>query len=339
MKFEEMILNEERKVKLTVCLHPSVVETIGSSKRPAVLVLPGGGYLYCSDGEAENVAKHYYDAGYQAFVLRYSVGKHATWPHPLEDYEQAMELIRGNAEKWLIHPDKIAVIGFSAGGHLAACAATMARQRPNAAILGYAALQKETLDICPPDLPSPIDHVDEHTCPCFLFSARDDVLVPIENTLKFQMALTEHDIMYESHIYAYGGHGFSTGEEAEHLCRRAPDWIQDSIGWLEDVFGTMQEDGFSEPVCPPKMNADREEMLSADCSIGHLRKQPGEVQTLLTEIFAAADEFEANRGGIGIDVGPMMKRVKLREFLRFKGKSEDEIAQLDTQLRKIPNVR
>lgn len=73
------------------------------------------------------MAQEYLRAGYHAFVLRYSVGwENAVWPNPLEDYDQAMELITAHAKEWHLIPEKIAVIGFSAGGHLAACAATMA---------------------------------------------------------------------------------------------------------------------------------------------------------------------------------------------------------------------
>ena len=71
--------------------------------------------------------------------MRYSIKEDAKWPNPLEDYEEAMELIRSKSEEWNVYEDKIALIGFSAGGHLAASAATMSINRPNAAILGYAA--------------------------------------------------------------------------------------------------------------------------------------------------------------------------------------------------------
>src|SRR5699024_3994003 len=133
MKIQEIVLNSKRDVKLT-----ALVQGVGGEfnleKRPAVLILPGGGYSFCSDREAEPVAFAYAQAGYQAFILRYSVGEHKQWPNPLEDYEQAMELIKSNPE-WHVYGDKIGVIGFSAGGHLAASAATMAKNRPNAAIL------------------------------------------------------------------------------------------------------------------------------------------------------------------------------------------------------------
>ena len=91
----------------------------------------------CSDREADPVALAFMKAGYQAFVLRYSTGKHRAWPNPLEDYEQAMDLIKEKAEVWHLDADRIAAIGFSAGGHLCACAATIAKNKPAAAILVY----------------------------------------------------------------------------------------------------------------------------------------------------------------------------------------------------------
>ena len=74
----------------------------------------------------------FFAEGYHAFVLRYSVGENAKWPNPLNDAESALELIRANCSTWGIDPMKIAVIGFSAGGHLAAALSTMGRIKPNA---------------------------------------------------------------------------------------------------------------------------------------------------------------------------------------------------------------
>lgn len=82
----------------------------------------------CSDREADPIAFPYLKAGYQAFILRYSVGKDSVWPNPMNDYEEAMELIREKSEEWHVLTDKIAVIGFSAGGILAGCAATMSEK-------------------------------------------------------------------------------------------------------------------------------------------------------------------------------------------------------------------
>ena len=119
--------------------------------RPAVVIFPGGGYDYTSDREAEPVANAYLAAGYSAFVVRYAVGADARHPHPLLDAAAAIALLRARAEEFHIDPQKIAVCGFSAGGHLAAHIGTqwhlpLLRDtlggksedfRPNAMVLGY----------------------------------------------------------------------------------------------------------------------------------------------------------------------------------------------------------
>ena len=164
MKAQEIILNESRNVTLTAYLQ-EVEGEFGFSKRPAMLVIPGGGYAMCSDREADPVAMAYLKAGYQAFVLRYTCTPKGKWPLPLMDYEQAMALIEENAEAWHIDTTKIAVVGFSAGGHLAACAATVAEHKPTAAVLVYPAILKDICDLCQPGMPYPHEHVTAETCP------------------------------------------------------------------------------------------------------------------------------------------------------------------------------
>ncbi|MEE1328552.1 MAG: alpha/beta hydrolase, partial [Oscillospiraceae bacterium] len=101
-------------------------------KRPAVLVLPGGGYLYCSHREGEPVALRYAAAGFHAFVLRYSTRWDAAGFSPLAEASWAIGYIRENAEEWNIDPDCLAVCGFSAGGHLALSSGLLAENKPNA---------------------------------------------------------------------------------------------------------------------------------------------------------------------------------------------------------------
>ena len=245
MKTQVIRLNEERNVTLTAYLQEVGGEFPHVLKRPAVIILPGGGYYLCCDREADPVAMHYLAAGYQVFILRYSVKEHAKWPTPLDDYEQAMKLIRSKAEEWNLHSDKVAVVGFSAGGHLAAATATMSENRPNAAILGYALLND---DVKPhnADAPNTVLAVDKNTCPCFLFSTRDDTVVKISNSLDFMQALVEHDVPFECHIYSVGPHGISTDDDDvrcmdEVACSRAKNWVADSIGWLRDTFGEWRE--------------------------------------------------------------------------------------------------
>ena len=125
MTIERIVLNPERNVSLTTYIQPVGGDYGQIERRPAVLVIPGGGYHFCSDREAEPVAFAYLKAGYQAFILRYSLNEQAVWPNPLDDYEQAMALIRRNAGEWHVAEDRSAVVGFSVGGDLAACAATL----------------------------------------------------------------------------------------------------------------------------------------------------------------------------------------------------------------------
>ena len=91
MHQELITLSEERNVTLTAILQDVGGEFRGITARPAVLVIPGGGYRFCSDREADPVALAYMKAGYQAFILRYSVGEDSEWPQPLKDYDRAME--------------------------------------------------------------------------------------------------------------------------------------------------------------------------------------------------------------------------------------------------------
>ena len=271
MQTELITLNQKRNVTLTAYIQEVKGDFRYVSKRPAILILPGGGYQYCTNREADPVAMPYLKAGYQAFILRYSVKEYAKWPNPLDDYEQAMELIRSNHEKWHLYKDKVAVIGFSAGGHLAGCAATMAKNKPDAAILGYAVTKGDLVHQCEKTAPDVVSFVSADTCPCFLFATRTDQVVPVINTIEFTQALAQHDISFESHIYAYGPHGFSTGDTSVQskdvpLCNRAPGWVEDSIGWLRDMFGDFDQDSMTTPVCKKHVTSDYDPVLSVDCT-------------------------------------------------------------------------
>lgn len=105
-------------------------------RRPAMLVIPGGGYLGTSDREAEFVALAFAAKGYHAFVLRYHVEEEARMPQPILDGFKAVSIIRAHADAWCVDPDKIAAVGFSAGGHLASALATMWKDETFARQLG-----------------------------------------------------------------------------------------------------------------------------------------------------------------------------------------------------------
>ena len=333
MNTEFLTLNEERHVSLTAYIQP-VGGEFPLSQRPAVLIIPGGGYHFCSEREADPVAFPYLKAGYQAFILRYSLNEQAQWPNPLDDYEQAMSLIRRNAETWHVAKDRIAVIGFSAGGHLAACAATMSVNRPNAAILGYPVIDGLCArDYLPsaPDVPSA---VDEKTCPCFVFATRTDNLVPAENALHLINALWAHEIAFESHIYSNGPHGLSTGDPA--LCERAhcsryANWVSDSIAWLSDVLGAVTLNGLMEPEFGGKVNGNREKTLNLDCTIAYLQDHP-EGKAILGEIHAA----HPGRPMVPPEAAGV---ITLRDSLEYLGMDAEKVRQLEQRLLAVQNSR
>lgn len=345
MRVEQIVLNEKRNVTLTVYLQEVGGEFRNVVKRPAMLVLPGGGYQMCSDREADPVAMPYLKAGYQVFILRYSVRADAVWPNPLEDYEQAMELIRSRAEEWNLYADKVAVIGFSAGGHLAAAAATMAKNRPNAAILGYA-VTSEDVKGCNKTAPDTICEVDFDTCPCFLFATRTDNVVLIANSIRFMEALDQYGIAFESHIYSHGPHGFSTCDTSvQHkdtvISSRVPNWVADSISWLKDVFGDYGDGEMTKPVCPVHVNGDHEPFLSADCTFGRLMSNPQSkaiLDVLMAQMQKAGSQAAETGMEMNEDMAAMVNKMTLRDMLAFGNTPVSIIEQLDEQLKQIPNV-
>lgn len=330
MRQETIILNENRNVTLTAYLQ-EVAGEFQFAKRPAILVLPGGGYAMCSDREADPVALAYLKAGYQAFILRYSTGKNKTWPNPLEDYEQAMALIAERAEEWHLDSRRIAAVGFSAGGHLCACAATIAKHKPAAAILVYPSILKDICDMCQPGMPQPNEHVTGETSPCFFVAARDDRTVDVKNSLMMQLALAEKGIPFESHIYSYGGHGFSTADDwiiNNSLSSRTPHWVDDSIGWLKETLGTLTMKGFSEPNIAVSKNGDTAPVLSVMCTLNHIRKQSADAISLLKPLFdgmqAVADARDFSMEGLMAAVGNNTLR-ELMEMVQVDGATIQEI--------------
>ena len=347
MKKERIILNEKRNVKMTAYLQPGWDGFPKIEKRPAVLIIPGGGYQVCSPTEADPVAFGYLKAGYQVFILRYSVGEFNEWPNPLDDYEQAMEMIRAKADEWRVYPDKIAVIGFSAGGHLACAAAAMSKNRPNAAILGYPAAGEDVQGYNP-SAPDAIAAIDENTCPCFIFATRNDHLVPIKNSLKIMEALNKAGVSFESHIYNFGPHGFSIAHPSigsishkkEPISARAKNWVSDSISWLSEMFGEICDGGMTEPVCARYADDNHAESLSADCTIEHIMHNP-EGAAVLAELMKRIDELNCSYicPDLWSDEGKYFKDMTLRAFMQEGAVPTDEAEAVELKLHNIKNDR
>ena len=238
---------------------------------PAVVICPGGGYAYVSAREADPIAKPYFAAGYHVFLLEYTTGEGAKDFTPLWQLASAMLYIREHAAQWLLDAEKIAVCGFSAGGHLAASLGTLyhdgkflntvrarwgispdpARIRPDAMILGYPVIladafaHKGSLELVSGSPEGSAgyayfgldQHVDADTPPTFLWHTATDGRVPVENSLRFALSLSAARVPFELHVLPTGGHGMSVctrevNSEDPYNAR----WMEWSIRWLSKTF-------------------------------------------------------------------------------------------------------
>ena len=233
--------------------------SLGQEKnRPAIVICPGGGYLYCSPREAEPIALRYAARGFHAFILRYSVGWDATGFAPLQEVSWVIGYLREHAEQWHIDPNKIATCGFSAGGHLALAAGVKGENKPNAMILGYPAVttpnnpmsnfmvkllsgKKEVTDADCAEF-SLENFITRDAPPVFLAATAEDGLSPygallVANTYS---RLGKH---YELHMFQHGPHGYALADEttADGSCQvlnsSFAQWHGLSVDWLYRIFG------------------------------------------------------------------------------------------------------
>jgi acetyl esterase/lipase/ubiquinone/menaquinone biosynthesis C-methylase UbiE len=235
-------LTNVSKPTLTVC-RPETSKNTGA----AVLVFPGGGYNALAwDHEGEQVARWLNSAGIMAAVLKYRVprregtSKETPPIQALMDAQRAISLVRSKAAGWGVDPKRIGVLGFSAGGHLAAWSATNfdkraydkmdpsdeASCRPDFAVMIYpgGVVKAGTTEL------SPAIRVTPKTPPCFFAHAGDDRVSP-ENSVMMYLALKRAAVPAELHIYASGGHGFGlrpTGKPAATWPKRCEDWLRAS---------------------------------------------------------------------------------------------------------------
>lgn len=268
MEYEVINLREESINGFMPTLSTYIIDDcLGSylyRKFPAIIVCPGGGYGFCSKREAEIIALQFTAAGYHAFVLDYAVAPDNCYPEPQKNLSDAISLVRRNAEDWRVDADKIAVIGFSAGGHLAASLATMWNKeplkttdglnKPNAAILSYPVISSakgvahevsfDNLCGDDKDLRAKLSletQVDSDTPPCFIWHTYADATVPVENSLRFASALNNAKIPFEMHIFPDGPHGLSvsnhiTANEANRNVPEVQVWVELAVKWLNRTF-------------------------------------------------------------------------------------------------------
>ena len=340
MKLLEMTMHEDRNVTLTALLQEAGGEFTGIRVRPAVIVLPGGAYRMCSDREADPVALEFARAGFQTFILRYTVRTGARpdiWPLPLQDYDEAYELIADHADSWYVDMNRVATCGFSAGGHLAACTATLARHRPRAALLGYPAILPEIVDYCGKGFPYPHEHVDGRTSPCFLFAACDDSLVPVKNATTFADALSDKGIRFALHIYSRGDHGFTTGApwlNNHPVSEGAKRWVGDALEFLEEIWGAFDASGQENPGIAPKLFDDYAGVLSADCTVRFLENNE-KARPVLDGALKRIDSWLDAQGYGGKTAVSAKSAFTLRKALEACGVRQEEIDALDAALKRL----
>ena len=225
---------------LTVYLRDCVETMPQAMERPLVLVVPGGGYSHVSAREGDPVALQFAAAGYHTAVLRYAVGDDAAHGLPLRQLAAAIGLVRQHAAAWHVQPDKIAVCGFSAGGHLCASTGTLYREidadagdevdnfpcRPDAIIPCYPVINLtdgiahrgsgenllgdkiNTPEAAKLDLDKRVSPDDP---PAFLWHTADDGAVNVENSIRFAQAMWKAGVTCALHVFPHAPHGVGLG--------------------------------------------------------------------------------------------------------------------------------
>ena len=249
---------------LTACARPTEGFLAEEDGRWGVIVLPGGGYGVTARSEGEPVALAFLGMGVQAFLLEYSVAPER-WPQALLETAAAIAFLRKNAARYGVAPNKIAVCGFSAGGHLAGCAANLwgspvvldklgltgEQTRPDAAVLCYPVItmgqfgsdttRENLFGGGPVAAETSLENsVTPDNPPTFLWATYTDSSVPVENTLLYASALRAQGVPFELHIFSKGPHamGLATADSAwdtGHTDERAANWHPLCVSWLKGL--------------------------------------------------------------------------------------------------------
>ena len=227
--------------------------------RPAMLVLPGGGYAHVSEREKDCIAFYYLQNGYNTFTLDYSVSP-IGFPHQLIEASMAMAYIKENADELGVNKDQVAAVGFSAGGHLCGSLATLfdapevkdalkdraVNLKPNAVILAYPVISAlipthagSFAVQCKGDKAlekrlSLETQVTPDSPPAFIWGTVNDGCVPSGNAFEIALAYKKQGVPFELHMFENGGHGLSVAtKETLYVNESVQPWLPLSITWLK----------------------------------------------------------------------------------------------------------
>ena len=261
---EDTVRIENGKIRIAKVINPTVTIYFPEkrkSKCTVVIICPGGGYERLSvDNEGTDIAGWLNQNGITGIILKYRLPNDTIMKDkkigPLQDLQEAVRLVRRRASEWKIDPNKIGVIGFSAGGHLASTLSTRFNEkiydsdttsaRPDFVILGYPVITMSELNTHTgsrrnllgksPDLVlveyfSNELHVLKNTPPTFIFQAEDDKTVPVQNSIDYYIALKNKGVAAELHIYPKGGHGFGLAKNKG----TESTWPESCINWLKQI--------------------------------------------------------------------------------------------------------
>ena len=239
-------------------LHDDHDRLVAHKKRPAIVICAGGCYRWLSPREKDPVALFFSAMGYQSFLIEYSVEERASGLRPLRELAEAVRHIRENAEDWHIERDRVAVLGFSAGGHLAASLGVLWQRpelalaencRPDALLLCYPVISTGEFahaesvqnvtggDPALMELLSLEKQVGPDMPPTFLWHCVGDESVPVENSLLLAAAMQRAGVPYECHLFAGGAHGISMcNQEVETPDPAAAAWLGLCKTWLNRQF-------------------------------------------------------------------------------------------------------
>ena len=260
MHHEKIIYPENENVYLECYVLDSAVKLGQEKKRPAVIVCPGGGYVYLSPREGEPVAMAYAARGFHAFVLHYGIRYEAAGYAPQAQLDWAISLLRQKADEWQIAEHKIFTCGFSAGGHLAMSQALFWKNIPDGVILGYPAVDlkakeaafllkllagKQDLDDTDLKYADLSVQVTKTAPPLFLFTTAEDALT-CRASIDLAGAYAAHGLPCELHIFQKGPHGYALANEAtadgavSNLNPQVEKWHELSVKWALDVMGGLE---------------------------------------------------------------------------------------------------
>lgn len=242
-------------------------QVVPNPTRPAIVICPGGGYHFCSEREAEPIALRFLMHGFNTYVIWYREKEaDELFPKPQQDAAAAVAYVRAHAQEHHTDPDRIAILGFSAGGHLAGSLGvlwhrgelwqpmnlTPEQVKPNAMVLCYPVISggkdahrgsfnnlTGTEDLSVHEEYSLEKLVTENCPPAFLWHTFEDNAVPVQNSLLMAHALAEHKVLTELHIFPHGKHGASlcselTGESL--VIPEAQQWPELAARFLKDAM-------------------------------------------------------------------------------------------------------